>query len=104
MAAPQEMIASFGHVRKISIPSSVKTIRAEYLDSVLIFETEVSPSNFQLIPEETASNAWWLSPKEEEAGEIEYKYLTEENFAEDLVYIRKGMIPQRCYVLWGVAN
>ena len=87
LALPQELITSFGHVRKMTIPASVKTIRAEYLDDVLIFETDVSPSNFQLYPEDVASDAWWLSPQEEVDAVVGYKYLTEENFIDNLVYI-----------------
>jgi hypothetical protein len=89
MSAPTEMIDSFGHVRKITIPESVKTIRAEHLNEVLIFESELSPSNTELIADYYGlyDCFWWLAPQEENPGVIEYKYLTEENFVGDLVFI-----------------
>ena len=91
MSSPEEMIDSFGCIRKIIVPASVSMIRADQIDDVLIFQTELSPSHIQL---ESIDNYgyspktthWWQSPQEDEG----YRYLTEENYEGDLVFITEG--------------
>ena len=90
MSSPGEML-SFGRIRKMVVPASVKMIRGDGIQDVLIFQTELSPSHIELenidywgySPSEVH---WWQSPQEDEG----YRYLTEENYEGDLVFITEG--------------
>ena len=83
----EEVFYSFGRVRRLIVPKGIKEIRAERLENIVIYETEASPSEIDLY-QISGDNAWWYSPQEAlDGGENTYKYLTEENFVGDLVYI-----------------
>lgn len=90
MFSPEEIL-SFGRIRKIVVPASVKMIRGDGIQNVLIFQTELSPSHIELenidywgySPSEVH---WWQSPQEDDG----YQYLTEENYEGNLVYIMEG--------------
>ena len=93
MSSPEEAIDSFGHIRKMIVPASVEMIRAEKIEDVLIFQTELSPSHIELENIDhwgysPTTAHWWQSPQQE-AG---YRYLTEENYDGDLIYIMEGEV------------
>ena len=100
MSSPEEIIGSFGRIRKMVVPATVKMIRADRIDDVLVFQTEVSPSSIQLASIDNygyspTTSHWWQCPQEE-AG---YQYLSEENYDGDLIYIMEGEVGQETATL-----
>ena len=104
MFSPEEIIGSFGYIRKMIVPACVKNIRGDNLDDVLVFQTELSPSTLKLGDGYDTYNPWWQSPQEENNGETTYRYLTEENFDGDLIYIIEGETEQTATLLGALAS